>query len=56
MRRLGLAGVVRRPTSGNPACRPAGQPSDLVGRAFGAPPPKRLWVADITYVRMGPGF
>ena len=32
------------------------RPADLVGRVFAVPAPDRLWVADITYVRMVTGF
>jgi putative transposase len=57
MRQLGLAGVVRRASvrTTRPGA-PDRQPADLVGRAFDAPAPDRLWVADITYVRLRRGF
>ena len=51
MRRAGLRGVCRRrfvrTTQQNPATPPT---ADLVHRAFTAPAPNRLWVADITYL------
>ena len=57
MRDLGLAGVVRgkkarttQPSDGEE------RPADLVGRAFTAPAPNRLWVADLTYVSTWSGF
>jgi putative transposase len=54
MRELGLRGVVRgqrriRTTLGDPA---RDQPADLVARQFRAAAPNRLWVADLTYVKM----
>ncbi len=57
MRDLGLAGAVRgkkvRTTvPGDVGARPA----DLVDRAFSAPAPNRLWVADLTYVSTWSGF
>jgi putative transposase len=57
MRDLGLAGAVRgkkvRTTvPGDVGARPA----DLVDRAFRAPAPNRLWVADLTYVSTWSGF
>jgi len=53
---LGLAGVrrERRPRTTTAVAGPA-RP-DLVGRVFTAAAPDRLWVADITYVRLGSGF
>ena len=57
MRRLGLAGVRRSKkvftTRPDPA---AERPKDLVKRDFTAPAPRRLWVADVTYVRTWQGF
>jgi putative transposase len=57
MRRLGLAGVRRernpRTTRPGPATE---RPADLVGRVFTTSAPNRLWVADITYVRLRSGF
>jgi putative transposase len=57
MRSLGVKGVVRgrrhRTTNSDPA---AERPRDLVERAFAAPGPNRLWLADITYVRTWTGF
>ena len=57
MTTLGLAGVrrTRRIRTTRPA-RPDRWPADLVGRAFDAVAPNRLWVADITYVPMLSGF
>ena len=57
MRKAGLRGVQR----GNPVFTtitdPADQkPADLVNRQFRAPAPNRLWVADITFVRIWQGF
>lgn len=54
---LGLRGVVRsrKPTTTIPAGK-AFAPKDLVRRQFGACAPNRLWVADITYVRVRSGF
>jgi putative transposase len=48
MRALGLAGATRRRRTRTtiPAPLPE-RPADLVRRAFGAPAPDRLWVADI---------
>ena len=34
----------------------AERPADLVQRAFGAPAPNRLWLADLTYVATWSGF
>jgi putative transposase len=57
MRSLGVKGLVRgrrhRTTKPNPA---AERPRDLVERAFNAPAPNRLWLADITYVCTWTGF
>jgi putative transposase len=57
MRALGLAGATRsrrvRTTVPAPV---AERPADLVNRAFGAPAPDRLWVADLTYVWTVRGF
>lgn len=57
MRDLGLTGVVRgkrtRTTRPSDVCE---RPADLVGRAFSAPAPNRLWVADLTYVSTWSGF
>ena len=56
MRRLGIAGVRR----GKPRRTTIGagedRPDDLVGRDFTAAAPNRLWVADLTYVRISTGF
>ncbi len=56
MRGLGLAGVRRGrpPHTTQPTL--AERPADLVGRVFATSAPNRLWVADITYVRLGSGF
>jgi len=57
MRSLGLRGVKRTKrvftTKPDPA---AVKPQDLVQRRFTAVAPRRLWVADITYVRTWQGF
>ena len=57
MRRAGVRGVSRRKwvttTVRDQARRPA---PDLVQRAFTAPGPNQLWVADITYVGTWSGF
>jgi putative transposase len=57
MRAAGLQGVSRRKwvttTQRDPAEHPA---PDLVARAFVAPGPNRLWVADITYIPTWAGF
>ncbi len=57
MRDLELAGAVwgkkaRTTVPGDVGARPA----DLVDRAFSAPAPNRLWVADLTYVSTWSGF
>lgn len=57
MANLGLRGVRRGKrvftTRPDPA---AARPADLVRRQFTAAAPRRLWVADITYVRTWQGF
>jgi len=58
MREMGLRGAVRgraykRTTVADEAST---RPSDLVRRAFRAPRPNRLWVADLTYVATRAGF
>ncbi len=57
MRDLGLASALRgkRIHTTRPA-DVAERPADLVGRAFNAPAPNRLWVADLTYVSTWSGF
>jgi putative transposase len=57
MRQVQLAGATRARTTRT--TRPGPQddrPGDLVDRRFNAPCPNRLWVADITYVPVQPGF
>ena len=57
MREPGLAGAVRGKVKRTTV--PAGvaaRPGDLVDRAFHAPAPNRLWVADLTYVATWSGF
>ena len=57
MQDLGLTGMVRGKRTRT--TRPSGvgeRPADLVGRAFSAPAPNRLWVADLTYVSTWSGF
>jgi putative transposase len=52
MRSLGLRGVKRGKRVFTTKSDPAGvRPTDLVQRRFRADAPRRLWVADITYVR-----
>ncbi len=57
MRDLGLTGAVRgkqaRTTHPSDVMD---RPADLVERAFSAPAPNRLWVADLTYVSTWSGF
>ncbi len=57
MRLAGVRGVKRSKkvftTKSDPA---AAKPQDLVQRRFTAPAPRRLWVADITYVATWSGF
>ena len=56
MRSLGLRGIRReRRTITTLAPLVAARPGDLVGRAFGASGPNRLWLADITYVPLVAG-
>ncbi len=57
MHDLGLAGAVRgkKARTTVPADL-AARPADLVDRAFTAPAPNRLWVADLTYVSTWSGF
>ncbi len=57
MWRLGLRGVVRgRRTRTAVPDSTAARPDDLVHRAFTAPRPNALWVADFTYVATWRGF
>ena len=57
MRRLGLEGVVRGPTTWTTVpADVATRPLDLVQRDFRASRPNELWVADITYVATWAGF
>ena len=52
MRQLGVKGAVRgKRRTTTPADAAIERPRDLVERAFSAPAPNRLWLADITYVR-----
>lgn len=57
MRQQHLSGLVRRrrgrTTVRVPGVRVA---NDLVGRDFSPPPPDRLWVADISYLRTWEGW
>jgi putative transposase len=57
MRTDGLTGVCRR-RSVRTTCRDTAAPvsDDLVKRAFTAPAPDRLWLADITYLPTWQGF
>ena len=57
MRDLGLRGVMRgKPKRTTVADDTAQRPRDLVERRFSASAPNRLWVADLTYVRIWSGF
>src|SRR6266702_205911 len=57
MRDLGLAGAVRGKKVRTTVPSDVGaRPADLVDRAFSAPAPNRLWVADLTYVSTWSGF
>jgi len=57
MRGLGLAGAVRGKKTRTTKPSDVGErPADLVARAFRAPAPNRLWVADLTYVSTWLGF
>src|SRR5690242_713175 len=57
MRAAGVQGVSRRKAQRTTRRDPAAAPApDLVSRAFAAPGPDRLWVADITYVPTWAGF
>jgi putative transposase len=54
---LGLAGAVRGKKARTTVPGDVGtRPADLVDRAFSAPAPNRLWVADLTYVSTWSGF
>jgi putative transposase len=57
MRQMGLFGAIRgrrfKTTVPDPS---ASRPADLVNRAFVAPRPNALWVADLTYVATWRGF
>jgi len=57
MKTAGLRGISRAksPRTTRPAPGPEMRP-DLVGRAFTAPAPDRLWVADITYIKTVSGW
>jgi len=57
MRDLGLARAVRGKKARTTVPGDIGaRPADLVDRAFSAPAPNRLWVADLTYVSTWSGF
>ena len=57
MRASGIGGVRRAKSPRTTIPAPAvHRPPDLVGRAFTAPAPNRLWVADITYIRSFSGW
>jgi putative transposase len=57
MHALGIRGVVRgKPRRTTTPAEPQQRPADLVNRAFTAPAPNRLWVADLTDVPTWAGF
>ena len=58
MRELGIRGAVRgkKHRTTIPGDEANQRPRDLVERAFTAPAPNRLWLADITYVRTWSGY
>ncbi len=58
MRQMGLSGARRGKTWTATTDSDHGfdRPADLVDRAFDAPAPNRLWVADITYVKTHSGW
>ena len=57
MRNAGLRGVSRRKRPATTVRSPAGAPvPDLIERDFTTSRPNKLWVADITYVRVATGF
>lgn len=57
MKLAGVTGVKRSAKTFTTRSDPAGsRPSDLVQRRFTADAPRRLWVADITYVATWSGF
>lgn len=57
MKIAGVAGVKRSAKTFTTRADPAGaRPTDLVQRNFRADAPRRLWVADITYVATWSGF
>ncbi|SEN06044.1 putative transposase [Cryobacterium luteum] len=57
LRREGLRGITRSRTPRTTIPGPlSDRPDDLVRRAFTAPAPNCLWVADITYIRTFSGW
>lgn len=58
MRHMGLSGARRGRTwtTTTDSDHSYARPADLVDRAFAAPAPNRLWVADITYVKTHSGW
>lgn len=57
MRASGIRGVSRAKSPRTTIPAPGvHRPHDLVGRAFTAPAPNRLWAADITYIRSFSGW
>jgi putative transposase len=57
MRDLGIRGATRaRRHVTTFLADDATRPADLVNRAFSAPAPNKLWVADLTYVKTDSGF
>lgn len=57
MRQVGVRGVIRSKRVFTTKSDPTGaRPTDLVNRQFHPDAPRRLWVADVTYVRTWAGF
>ena len=56
MNRLGLHGIRRERSVRTTRAARTITAGDLVNRSFSASAPDRLWVADITYVRLTRGF
>lgn len=58
MREMGIRGVRRgrKVFTTGPAPDGTERPADLVNRDFSAPAPNRLWLCDLTYVKMHSGM